>query len=171
MDFRELLIMRHAKSDWHSNAVSDIDRPLNKRGLRDAPRMAQWMTSQNLKPNLLLCSPALRARQTASAIIEQLELEDSSVIFDKKLYLASVETLMTIIRQVDDRIQSVMIIGHNPGLENLAMSLSNDDLPIQSNGGLMTTANLFQFRFNTSWKDLQRNEAQFVQLMRPKQLP
>ena len=171
MDFRDIFIMRHAKSDWQIGAISDIDRPLNKRGLRDSPRMADWMILENLKPNLLISSPALRARQTASVIIDHLNIEDSSVVVDKRMYLASVDTLLTIIRQIDDKHQTIMLVGHNPGLENLAMRLSIDELPTQSDGSLLTTANFVQLRLNKSWQELQDSDAQFIQLMRPRQLP
>lgn len=170
MDFRSIIIMRHAKSDWNTQSLSDFDRPLNKRGTKDAPRMAQWMANQKLKPDLLICSPAQRARQTATEVIKHSKLDDASVVFDKRMYLASVNTLLSIIREVDDRYRTIMLIGHNPGLENLAIQLTHDELPLQANGSLMTTANIFQFRVAVPWSDLEPKQAEFIQLMRPKEL-
>lgn len=170
MDFRNIIIMRHAKSDWNNHSLADFDRPLNKRGFKDAPRMAQWMLSQKLKPDLLISSPALRARQTATEVIKHSELDDASVVFDKRMYLASVNTLLSIIREVDSEYRTIMLVGHNPGLENLAIQLTHDELPLQANGSLMTTANIFHFRVSVPWSDLKSKQAEFIQLIRPKEL-
>jgi len=171
MDQKELIIMRHAKSDWQHELLSDFDRPLNERGLRDAPRMARWMASEKIKPVLLICSPALRARQTAAEIIDQLQIREDSVVFDKRMYLANVETLITILREIDDNIQSVLLIGHNPGLENLAVNLCSEELPLDSDGSLMTTANIVQIQLNSAWKNTETGTNKFIRLMRPKLLP
>lgn len=171
MDFRKLIIMRHAKSDWKDHSLADFDRPLNKRGAKDAPRIAQWMVTQNLKPDILICSPALRARQTASEIIKHLKLPETSVVFDKQMYLASTNTLFNIVRTQNDECGTVMLVGHNPGLENLALAITEDQMPHQFDGSLMTTANIFLFRVETSWSNLKPKCAEFIQLMRPKELP
>lgn len=171
MDFRKLIIMRHAKSDWNDHSLADFDRPLNKRGTKDAPRMAQWMVTQNLKPDILISSPALRAKQTASEVIKQLKLPEASVVFDKQMYLASTETLFNIVRAQNDECETVMLVGHNPGLENLALAITEDQMPHQFDGGLMTTANIFLFHVETSWSNVKPKCAKFIQLMRPKELP
>jgi len=171
MEVRDLIIMRHAKSDWSHEHSADFDRPLNKRGERDAPRMAKWMTSVKLVPDLLICSPALRARQTATEIINGLDLTDEVIIYDQRMYLASTDTLVNIIRETENKFRAVMLIGHNPGLENLAVELCNDDLLPDQDGGLMTTANIIHLRLHRPWENLERHSCEFVQIMRPKQLP
>lgn len=174
MDIRDLFIMRHAKSDWNNDLISDFDRPLNKRGMHDAPRMAlwldNWIASNNLSIDLLVSSPAIRAKQTSEEIISQLKLPDSAVIYDKRMYLASIGTLHDIIRETDEKYKSVMLIGHNPGLENLAVNLSKDQLPIGSDGSLITTANIVHLRLTQPWKNLENRTSELVQLMRPRQL-
>lgn len=171
MATKELIIMRHAKSDWHSENISDFDRPLNKRGLLDVPRMAEWMASQNIAPDLLISSPALRARQTTSEVASRLQIDDSSIIYDKRMYLAGVDTLLAIIGEIDNTHTTVMLVGHNPGLETLATGLSRDQLPAAPDGGLMTTANVIQLRTQEAWDALTPHGSEFLQLMRPKQLP
>jgi len=162
--------MRHAKSDWNNELISDFDRPLNNRGLADAPRMAQWVESEKLFPDLLISSPALRARQTTEAIIHQLDLDKSAVIFDKRLYLASVDILLAVIREIDNQLNRVMLVGHNPGLENLSMHLSEGKLPIAQDGSLMTTANIIQLRVRQNWHHINSCKHEFVRIMRPNQL-
>lgn len=175
MDVRNLIIMRHAKSDWNGENISDFDRPLNQRGLKDAPRMASWfarhLETANLTVDLLISSPALRARQTSDEIIESLKLPDDSIIYDKRMYLASTAVLLEIIRETDDSRKTIMLVGHNPGLENLSQKLSKKQLPLDPDGSLMTTANIIHLQLNESWVDIRQQQAEFVALMRPRQLP
>ena len=171
MASHDIIIMRHAKSDWSHEHISDFDRPLNTRGKRDAPLMAKWMKGVALRPDLLICSPAVRARQTATEIIQHLDIPESSVVFDKRLYLASTAMLSKIIQETNDRIKSVMLIGHNPGLEDLAVQLCKEPIQVEPGKGLMTTANVLHLHFPRPWQELSRHSCEFVQIMRPKQLP
>jgi len=171
MDYRELIIMRHAKSDWHSEAGSDFDRPLNLRGIEDAPRMARWLVSANLKPDFIISSPALRAKQTAAEVVTSAGISTDAIKFDSRMYLADLDTLCSIIDELENTHQRVMLIGHNPGLEDLAKYLSKDELASQPDGSLLTTANIIHFRVPFLWHQLEPNKAEFVQIMRPKQLP
>jgi phosphohistidine phosphatase len=174
MEVHDLFIMRHAKSDWNNDLISDFDRPLNERGMRDAPRMAlwlaKWMATNNITVDLLVSSPALRAKQTAEEVISQFNLPESSFIYDKRMYLAGIDTLQNIIRETDDKHRSLILIGHNPGLEKLALELSKDQLPIDTDGSLMTTANIVHLRLTQPWNNLERHKGEFVQMMRPRQL-
>lgn len=167
----DLIIMRHAKSDWNHEHISDFDRPLNSRGKQDAPRMAQWMKDVALRPEVLICSPAVRASQTAAEIIKHLDIPESSVIYDKRMYLASTATLCKIVKETDDRIKSTMLIGHNPGLEDLAIELCKERIPVVPGKGLISTANILHLRMLQPWCELKSHSCDFVQIMRPKQLP
>lgn len=166
----ELIIMRHAKSDWNNELLSDFDRPLNNRGMKDAPRMARWMGNTNLVPNLIVSSPALRAKQTASEIIDELKIPDESVVFDRRMYLASTETLLQIIRETDPACKTLMIVGHNPGLENLALDLCKTEIPMNPSGSLLTTANIVHLRLDKTWNAIARNQGELLQVVRPKEL-
>lgn len=163
--------MRHAKSDWNNELLSDFDRPLNKRGVKDAPRMARWMADIKLVPDLLVSSPAQRAKQTASEIIDELKIADDAVVFDRRMYLASTETLLQVIRETEPSCKKLMIVGHNPGLEGLALSLCRSEIPLTPDGALLTTANIVHLQLDHAWNAVARHQADLVQLMRPKELP
>ena len=120
---RTLYLLRHAKSDRGNPELSDIDRPLAPRGRRDAPAMAAYMRERDYRPDLILCSPATRTRETLSLLQPVL----GPVIrtdFDLKLYLGSPDVLLRRLRDVEETIRSVLLIGHNPGLERLASALA-----------------------------------------------
>lgn len=115
----ELIMMRHAKSDWGDTSLGDHERTLNERGRRDAPRIGNWMTDHDLIPDLVLCSTAVRARQTAEAVAQQWPAEVP--IHDcKTLYHAAPETIIKVVASDSLDAQRVMVVGHNPGLEMLA---------------------------------------------------
>ncbi len=110
---KTLLVMRHAKSDW-SAAAADFDRPLNKRGRRDTPLMARLLQALEMGPQRLLASPAARARETAQGLAAMLEAE---LAFDERLYLAVPRTLTAVLGEQDRALESLLVVGHNPGLE------------------------------------------------------
>jgi phosphohistidine phosphatase len=120
---RTLYLLRHAKSDRGDPALSDIDRPLAPRGRRDAPAMAAYMRERDYRPDLILCSPATRTRETL-ALLQPVLGPDIRVDFDRKLYLGSPDLLLRRLRDVEETVPSVLVIGHNPGLERLAAALA-----------------------------------------------
>ena len=120
---KTLLIMRHAKSDWSQPGLSDHDRPLNKRGLRNAPAMGDWLISQGIQPELAISSTAARAKSTTGFVLAQFDHE-IPMHFDSGLYLASPESWRTIIPVYADSEETILIIGHNPGLERLVYELT-----------------------------------------------
>src|SRR5215470_11494236 len=116
---RILYLLRHAKSDRGNPDLNDVDRPLAARGRRDAPAMAAYMSEQNYRPDLILCSPATRTRETL-ALLQPVLGSNRPVDYDRKLYLGSPDVLLRRLRDVDEAIPSVLLVGHNPGLERLA---------------------------------------------------
>ena len=170
MSTRDLFIIRHAKSDWPQSVIRDFDRPLTNRGAKDAPLIARWLGDQNLTPDLLISSPAQRAKQTAEAIIGQLEIPQQKISFDKRLYLASTEILLNVMVELEQDLTTVMLIGHNPGLENLIIHLSHDPLPYTHDAKLLTTANVVQLRFKSSWKSICPKQGRLINFIRPKDL-
>ena len=120
---RTLYLMRHAKSDRGNPALSDIDRPLAPRGRRDAPAMAAYMREHDYRPDLVLCSPATRTRETL-ALLQPALGPDIRVEYDRKIYLGSPDVLLRRLRDVAETIASVLVIGHNPGLERFAAALA-----------------------------------------------
>jgi len=120
---RILYLLRHAKSDRGNPDLSDIDRPLAARGRRDAPAMAAYMDEQRYRPDLILCSPAARTRETLASLRPVLG-SDIRVEYDPKLYLGSPDVLLRRLRDVEEAVASVLLVGHNPGLERLAGALA-----------------------------------------------
>ena len=120
-EMKNLLLMRHAKSDWSDSGMSDFDRPLNKRGRADAPRLAKLLRGSGLFPDFVLCSSALRARQTAELLLgadagDRLQL-------DENLYLADPSTLTLALRSADTDGESGLVVAHNPGMEEWLRAL------------------------------------------------
>ena len=128
MPARTLVLLRHAKSSWADSALGDYDRPLNKRGRRDAPEMADRLRRRGLAPDLILTSGALRTRQTAAALVAALDLDESRLAHDSALYLASEERLLRRIQALDDGLRQVVLVAHNPGLTELVRRLGVADL-------------------------------------------
>lgn len=117
---KKLYIIRHAKSDWGDLSLNDYDRPLNKRGKKDAPMMGKILAEQGIRPDLILSSPACRALTTAQTIAEEVGYDDKNIVYQESLYLASPEEIENILRSLPSSAQTVFIIGHNPGLSEFA---------------------------------------------------
>lgn len=114
---KKLILLRHAKSSWDFPHLDDYDRPLNDRGKRDAPKMAQWLSSQANNPDLIITSGAERAKNTALAFQAVI---NAPMKIDDQLYHASRSKLLNIIKQADHNINSLILVSHNPGLNDLA---------------------------------------------------
>ncbi len=121
---KTLILLRHAKSDWHSAAQSDFDRPLNPRGEKAAPLMGQRLAERGCSPARLICSPARRARQTAQKIAREIDYPERQIDYVEEIYEASRRTLINLLHNLDDRDSEVLLIGHNPGFSELAAWLS-----------------------------------------------
>ena len=120
---KTLFLMRHAKSDWSDSAQSDFDRPLNKRGCSDTPRMGALLSSDGGMTDFVLSSPANRARQTAELLLESGQL-GVALGFDERLYLADSSTLSQVVRSADEGCEAGLVIAHNPGMEDWLADLS-----------------------------------------------
>ncbi|MBX2881835.1 MAG: histidine phosphatase family protein [Granulosicoccus sp.] len=117
--------MRHAKSSWKNPGFSDHDRPLNKRGDRDAPLMAQRLLARNSVPNLILSSSAARALATAEHLKNQFD-QTPDVLVDQALYLASPTVITSVLNAMDPGVSHILVVAHNPGLEDLCAILEQD---------------------------------------------
>ena len=130
---KELILVRHAKSDWGTEFLKDIDRNLNERGYRDAYFLSEWFKKNKDKPDLILSSTATRALSTALIFARTLEQTPKQFRLEEKIYEASQDALMSVIRGFEAEQASVMLFGHNPSLTNLCNHLSDDlffeDLP------------------------------------------
>ena len=122
---KTLLIQRHAKSDWNDASLADHERPLNKRGKRQAPAMGELLRREDLLPDLILCSSARRARKTAEAIAEASGYP-GEIRLSRDLYAAPPEAYLEALHGLPDEYACVMVVGHNPGLEELLDVLTGE---------------------------------------------
>lgn len=125
---KKLLIVRHAKSDWESGIKRDFDRPLNNRGEKNAPEMAQRLVNKNIIPEKIVSSPALRAISTAGKFAEAFGYAKSDIIQEPKIYEATASTLLKVINTLPNDVDFVALFGHNPGLTELVINLCNADI-------------------------------------------
>jgi len=127
---KTLLVLRHAKSSWSDPALDDHERPLNTRGRRDAPRMGKLVRECGLIPDVVISSDAVRARLTAEAVVEAAR-HAGEILLDRRLYMAGPADILSLLRAVGEKAETVMIVGHNPGLEELVAQLTGEreDLP------------------------------------------
>lgn len=126
--FRELVLIRHAKSSRDDPALDDFDRPLSARGKRDAPEMGERLRVRGCIPDLFLSSPAKRARKTARRIAGALGYPKGKVGLDARLYLLGMEELLSLVREIPDERGRVVLVGHNPDLTEFAEWLSGENL-------------------------------------------
>lgn len=124
---RQLIVMRHAKSDWANHHLSDHDRPLNERGLRNAAMMGKHFVDNRISPAVVIASTAVRVRETLALMLAEWPYEPE-VFFEQSLYLASVETLGSHVRGLHDDWAAVLIVGHNPGLSEFVGQLAGRQL-------------------------------------------
>ena len=165
---RELYILRHAKSDWDSTAESDFERPLAKRGEKDAPAVGKWMHKQKLKADYIISSPARRAKQTIHAVSKELGVSKQDIHFNEKIYMAGVETLLQILAECPKNTKKILLVGHNPGLDDLLQYLvAKQQLPFTQSGKLLTTATLARVGLTDDWSHLQRHCGDLISLTRP----
>lgn len=165
-----LYILRHAKSDW-STTEPDFDRPLNERGRKNAARMGQWLAANQHVPAQILCSSALRARQTLELVVNELvSFPEENIIHDRDLYLADMGTLLEKILLYRHGADSLLLVGHNPGLDYLVDMLSGHGLERSESGKLMTTAALAMFEYTDDNFEPGSDFPVTMQLIRVKEL-
>jgi phosphohistidine phosphatase len=118
-----LSLLRHAKSSWSDPRLKDFERPLNERGETAAPRMGAFMARRGLAPDLILCSTAVRARQTLNLVLPHLK-GAPELVYEDALYLASSATMLKRLHRVAARVRHTMIVGHDPGMHTMAVELA-----------------------------------------------
>lgn len=166
---RELLLLRHGKSDWDAG-TDDFHRPLKTRGVRGAQRIGTWLQQQGLIPDLILSSTATRALLTAELAANCMGLGRQQIQREKTLYLADLKQLLKVLNQCPESAQRVMLIGHNPGLEDLLLHLAaNFEIP--ADGKVLPTATLARLAMPDHWQQLDKNGGQLIDLIRPNTLP
>jgi len=170
MKAKTLLILRHGKSDW-GTGDEDFDRPLVERGRVGSVKMGTWIKSRKLVPDVLLSSPAARARGTTQAACRAMGLPLKTVRWDERLYAASLEDLLTVLAACPASARRVLVVGHNPGLEELIDYLAGGAIEIPADGKLLPTSALAQLEIAADWAKLEENCATLISVTRPGQVP
>lgn len=159
---KTLYLIRHAKSSWKHDYLTDFDRPLNKRGKRDAPLMGRRLKPHGV-PGLFLASPAKRAIRTAEAIAAETGYPPEQIRTDEAIYLAGEKSLLKIICRIEDQFDSVALFGHNPGFTLLANLLSNEAVEN------IPTCGIFCIGFNIdTWRDVAAGTGKMIFFDYPK---
>lgn len=167
-----LTLFRHAKSSWEMNGLDDRERPLNARGLAAAPKMGAFMQSNGIHPDLVLCSDAVRTRETLSLALPSLK-PAPKVKYEAALYLAEPMGLLERVRKTPATVKHVMIVGHNPGLQILAIELigAGDPELIRAISDKLPTAGVVVLAFDAkSWRDIAPGKGRLAHFVTPKML-
>jgi phosphohistidine phosphatase len=164
---KRLYLLRHAKSSWDEPGLADRDRPLAPRGERASKVMAEHLRDEGIAPQLVLCSPSKRTRET----LARLGLEEGSEVrFEDELYAASAGDMLEVLQGVPDEVESVMVIGHNPGMEGLALELAAGGDDLDRMREKFPTAALAALAFDGAWSELAPGGAELVSFVEPKEL-
>ncbi|HZA75106.1 MAG TPA: histidine phosphatase family protein [Acidimicrobiales bacterium] len=168
---RTLLLLRHAKSSWADPTVPDHDRPLAPRGARAAGRIAVHLRAEGIRPALVLCSSARRAQETLDALRPAFG-ETTDVRIENELYGADADEIFQRLCAVDGPVRSVMVVGHNPGLEDLATALAGDgdETALLQLHTKFPTGALATLDLRSGWARLRQSEAYLTSLVVPRQL-
>lgn len=168
-----LLLLRHAKSSWDDAELDDHERPLAKRGAKEAPVIGRLVAEHSLKPDLVLCSTAVRARATLTLLLSKLTGVPPLIEFEEALYLAPPDRLLARLQALDSA-ETVMIVGHNPGLHALALTLIGEgakkDLAFLATGYPTSCLALIEFEAG-GWSDVAPATGRLALLASPKRLP
>lgn len=168
---KQLTLLRHGKSDWSEPYVTDYERPLKARGRRDAPRMGEYMSSLGLVPDLIVSSPAVRARHTAELFAEAL-CYTQEIEWDEDIYGASASELIDLLRHQPSAADHIVMVGHNPGFEELTTLLTAERPPNLTGGIRLPTASAAHILLNVNdWPHVSLGCGQLAWLITPKSLP
>ena len=158
---KTLYLLRHAKSSWDDSSLSDFERPLNPRGHRTAPFMGELMKKRKLRAEIIVSSPAERAKETALLVKGSAEMP-AEIVFEPRIYEASSNSLRKVVAGLKNKYLSAMLVGHNPGIEGFIYNLTGQAEP-------MPTAALAIIELEIdNWDDLDDNCGQVVSVIRPK---
>lgn len=164
---RELILWRHAKSDWGDPTLADFDRPLSERGRRNAKKMATWIQQNHYQPDYILCSAAKRTQQTLRRLCQEC---DTRLQISDALYHADLSQILHQLAQVPTQYKRVMLIGHNPDLEHLIEYLIGQPLHLAPDAKLFPTAAIAKFIMPADWTQLERGDGKLVAITRPKDI-
>ena len=161
---KEIFVLRHAKSSWDNVNLSDHDRPLANRGIKDAAKLCAFVKKRGHKLDKVLCSTAKRAKETYDLIADGFNYEIDKTNFTDKLYFGDVTDIIRDLRELDESLNSILIVGHNPTLHHLVELLTNEQID------RFTTCNLAIISQDDEWITLNSHKCSLKSLIRPKDL-
>ena len=167
---KELLLLRHGKSDWNKH-TDDFQRPLKQRGIQGAQRIGSWLQQQNLQPDFVLSSPAERAIATTENLCKAMGYTAQQINQDKRIYAADITILKKILAECPANVNRVLLVGHNPELEELLIDLTGGNIDIPEDGKLLATATLARLKMPDNWNKLNKGCAEIVSITRARSLP
>ncbi|MET7618015.1 histidine phosphatase family protein [Streptomyces sp. NPDC005408] len=167
-DSRRLVVLRHAKSAWPDD-VADHDRPLAPRGRRDAPAAGRWLRESDCVPDLVVCSTARRTRRTWELAAAEFDVTPP-VTHDVRLYGASATELLDVVREIPGRVRTLMLIGHNPGAQELVLMLAGeaDAFALEQTRTKFPTSAIAVLRVPGPWSDLEAGAARLTEMVVPR---
>ena len=164
-DRKILFLLRHAKSSWDDPSLQDIDRPLNKRGKRNAPEMGRRLAEYDVKPEIVVSSPARRVFRTAEKVSQELGFEKADIRIDERIYSQGSDAVLKVINELDDKYKSAMIVFHNPAITNLVNELAGtyiDNVP---------TCGVAVIGFDTGkWSEVKKGKGKLIKFDYPKKV-
>ncbi len=165
---KQILLLRHAKSSWADEGVSDFDRPLAKRGLKDAPLLGKFVRKIGRKPGIIVSSPAKRAEQTALLFLEAARCNEEILTWEKDLYFGSPSDYLKAIQRLPNNIESVLLVGHNPLMETVSSSLVGSSNKISLR--MPTAAMVSVSSYSPSWEQINWGTCELNWMVIPKVL-
>ena len=161
---KEIYVLRHAKSSWDNSSLSDFERPLADRGISDAKKMSKFLKDMNIKIDKVLCSNAIRAKETFDLTADGFNFEIDKATYSDKLYFGDTTTIIQDLKELDESLNNILIVGHNPTLHYLVEILTNESI------NRFTTCNLAIISHDGEWVSLNSQQCSLKSLIRPKEL-
>ena len=161
---KEIYVLRHAKSSWDNSNLSDFERPLADRGISDAKKMSKFLKGMDLKIDKVLCSNALRAKETFDLTADGFNFEIDKATYSDKLYFGDTTTIIQDLKELDECLNNILIVGHNPTLHYLVEILTNESI------NRFTTCNLATISHDGEWFSLNSQQCSLKSLIRPREL-
>ena len=161
---KEIYVLRHAKSSWDNSNLRDFERPLADRGISDAKKMSKFLKDMNIKIDKVLCSNAIRAKETFDLTADGFNFEIDKATYLDKLYFGDTTTIIQDLKELDESLNNILIVGHNPTLHYLVEILTNESI------NRFTTCNLATISHDGEWVSLNSQQCSLKSLIRPKEL-
>ena len=161
---KQIYVLRHAKSSWNNSNLSDFERPLSKRGIRDANKLSIFLKNMDLMIDIVLCSTAVRAKDTFDLTACGFNFEIDKANYTDKLYFGDVSSIIMRLKEIDNSFKNILIVGHNPTLHHLVESLTNTKID------RFKTCNLAIITHDDNWNSLGSKKSSLKSLIKPKEL-